>query len=119
MLHVQISVVGKGHQNEDEDEDENEEDDDEEEEGEEREISSAVLRRVMALKNKQEEMDEVVEKQYKIERIALEKKYLNLRLPYFEFRNQVVSGEIEPPVPVDSEAGPGDSATIFLLLSSP
>lgn len=98
-------LVGKGQQNEDEDENDDEEEDEDEEE---REISPAVLRRVLALKNKQEEMDEVVEKQYKIERIALEKKYLNLRLPYFEFRSQVVSGEIEPPAPVDSEAGPGN-----------
>ena len=52
-------------------------------------------------------MDELVEKQYKLERIALEKKYLNLRLPYFEYRSRVVSGEVEPEVPADSDASPG------------
>ena len=73
------------------------------------------MRRVIALKKKQEEMDELVEKQYKLERIALEKKYLNLRLPYFEYRSGVVSGSIEPEVPADSDAAPGkDMHRLFI-----
>lgn len=98
-------MVGKNQQNDDNvDDDEQDEDEDDDEGG--IEISKTVLRRVIALKKSQEEMEEV-EKEYKLERIALEKKYLAKRLPFFELRSRIVSGEFEPPVPVENEAEPG------------
>lgn len=37
--------------------------------------------------------------EYKKERIALERKYLELKIPFYETRRQVVIGELDPPAP--------------------
>lgn len=42
----------------------------------------------------QEESDKI-EQEYKIERVALEKKYRELKAPQWEKRQQVVNGEVE------------------------
>ena len=90
----------------DDDEEVEEENDEEEDDQDEPELSKSVIRRVIALKKSQEEM-ELLEKEYKRERIELEKKYLVQRTPFFELRSRIVSGEFDPPITEEEGSAPG------------
>jgi nucleosome assembly protein 1-like 1 len=60
-----------------------------------------MLKKVVALKNLQDSVSEL-EAEYKKERIALEAKYRDLKIPFFEKRFQIISGAVE--VPDDPDA---------------
>lgn len=92
------------------DDDDEEEENDEEEDEDEPELSKAIIRRVIALKKSQEEM-ESLEKEYKRERIELEKKYLAQRAPFFELRSRIVSGEFDPPIIEEEGSAPEEAST--------
>lgn len=57
-------------------------------------MPKSIINRLIALKHLQEESDKI-EQEYKIERVALEKKYRELKAPQWEKRQQVVNGEVE------------------------
>lgn len=57
-------------------------------------LPKSIINRLIALKSLQEESDKI-EEQYKLERVALEKKYRELKTPQWEKRQQIVNGEVE------------------------
>lgn len=79
------------------------------------ELSKPVLRRVVALK-KEQELLEALDGEYKKERIELEKKYLALRLPYYETRRAIVNGDIEPPALAEEDNQPGADVTAYVYI---
>jgi nucleosome assembly protein 1-like 1 len=64
-------------------------------------VSPAIYRRVIALQNLQNNADEIDE-EYKKERIILEQKFLEKKLPLFEKRNAIILGDFEPPITEDN-----------------
>ena len=64
-----------------------------------------ILRRVAALKDLQNESDEI-DVEYKKERILLEQKYRLLKLPLLSSRDKIVSGEVDVPK-LSTDENPG------------
>jgi len=91
-----------------EDNGEEEEEDDDDQDGP--ELSKAVIRRVIALRKSHDEM-EALDKEYKRERIELEKKYLARRTPFFELRSRIVTGEFDPPITEEEGSAPEEAST--------
>jgi nucleosome assembly protein 1-like 1 len=88
---------------EDDDEDgDNDEDEDDDEEEDTLPMTKGMIAKVIALTKQQREMD-VMDEEYKKERMELEKKYLALKQPIFEDRRKLVAGEIPPPEPEQNE----------------
>jgi hypothetical protein len=80
------------------------------EEDENHQMTRGVLQCVVSLKKSHAEM-EVLEVDYKKERIVLEKKYLEIRKPFYEKRRQILAGLIEPePLEqsLEDSVAPGD-----------
>lgn len=95
MKNLKIGNKKKPEDDEEEDEEddeENEEDDDEEEE--ELELSPEVSARVRALRKLHDDVD-VIDAEYKLERITLESKYKDKRSVLYEARKNLVTGLVE------------------------
>ena len=89
-------------QEEDEEEEDEEEEGEEGEEGDDEEnglenLPKEMIRRINALSKLHVEYTEV-EAAYKVERIALERKFLELKKVAIDKRTKIVSGEVDVPV---------------------
>jgi hypothetical protein len=94
----------RAEEEEEDDDSEEEGDDEDEEEGDDlQDLPKKVLKRVVAIRKIHNSVEEI-DLEYKKERIALEQKYLALKQPLYEARNQIISGEVEAPV---DESTPG------------
>jgi len=108
------NAKGKKQRDEEEEEDDDEggdeDDDDDDEEGDGMiELTPAVIKRIAGLRRLYDLTNSSLDSDYKKERIALEEKYRALRLPSFEQRKKIVTGEIEvpaelAPAPAEGEA---------------
>mmetsp|Transcript_3836 Transcript_3836/g.9909 ORF Transcript_3836/g.9909 Transcript_3836/m.9909 type:complete len:410 (-) Transcript_3836:186-1415(-) len=82
---------------EEEEEEDDEDDEDEDDEGNDlADLPPEILRRVTKIRNIHLDYEEI-EKAYKVERIALEKKFLEQKKLVIEKRRQIVTGEVEVP----------------------
>lgn len=83
-----------------------EENDHEEEDDDDAELAGygkKLISRLLALRQIQKEHD-LIDEQYKAERLALEKKFFDERKPLLEKRHNIVSGAVEVVVPAEIEA---------------
>jgi len=92
----------------DEDHEDEEDDDDDEFAG----YSKNLIARLLALRQIQKE-HELVDEQYRAERLALEQKYFNERKPLLERRHGIVSGAVEVPIPADVQAASGTDVAVI------
>lgn len=101
----------KAKKQEEEEEDDEEEEEDGDEEGDDfiADLPKKVVKRVVAIRKLHTEVEKL-DAEYKKERIALEQKYLALKQPIFESRNQIISGEVEAPVDETAEAEPEEAS---------
>lgn len=92
---------------EEEESEEEEDEDDDEEDDELANLPKEILARVTKIRNLHNDYEDI-EKAYKEERIALEKKYLEKKATVIEQRRQIVSGEVEVPVEAEEAGEKGD-----------
>jgi hypothetical protein len=89
---------------EDEEVDDDEEDDEDDGDNDLAHLPKEILNRITKIRNIHSDYEDI-EKAYKEERIALEKKYLEKKAAVIEQRRQIVSGEVEVPAEPSDEAG--------------
>lgn len=74
------------------------------------EFPAAIINRLVGLKQLQEQYDEL-EETYKAERVALEKKYFDLRAPLLAKRADVVTGKVDVAVETDDNTTTPESTS--------
>jgi len=94
-----VATVGEDHDEEDEEEDEF------------AGYSKNLIARLLALRQIQKE-HELVDEQYRTERLVLEQKYFNERKPLLERRHGIVSGVVEVAIPADVQAATGTDVAV-------
>jgi len=91
---------GDDDEEEDDDDEEEDDDDDDEEDGEQGnfmdDLPKEVLKRITAIRNMHVSIEDI-DAQYILERIALEKKFLDRKQEVLELRNKIISGEEDVP----------------------
>eukprot|EP00128_Syssomonas_multiformis_P003258 Colp12_sorted_trinity150504_noHs@27579 len=89
---------------EESEEEEEEDEEDDEDMGDFANLPKEVLRRISAIRRLHED-HEAIEALYKQERIALEKKYLDIKQAVIEKRRAIVAGEVDVPAEAEEESG--------------